>query len=91
MATEVKGTLGFDLTPVFIAARAIWAQTVQCTKCTGQLTQLFLELMILLHECTLTRSNVPKKITHQLHLARTHWLLKHFSTTGPMTYGHGSK
>jgi hypothetical protein len=35
MMVEVKGTLGFDLTPVFIVVGAIWAHTVQCTKGTG--------------------------------------------------------
>jgi hypothetical protein len=79
MATEVKGTIGFDLTPVFIATGAIWAHTIQCTKGTGQLTQLFLQLMILLHawiqnllgafiglvpECTLTQLNVLEKTNH---------------------------
>jgi hypothetical protein len=79
MVAEVKGTLGFDLTPIFIAAGAIWAHTVQCTKGTGRLAQLFLELMNLLHvqiqnllgafislvpECTLTRSNVLEKTNH---------------------------
>jgi hypothetical protein len=78
-AVEVKGTLEFDLTPVFIIAGAIWAHTVQCTKGIGWLAQLFLELMILLHvriqnllgafiglvhEGTLTRSNVPEKTNH---------------------------
>jgi hypothetical protein len=78
-AAEVKGTLGFDLTRVFIAVGAIWAHTVQCTKGTCRLAQLFLELMILLHvriqnllgafiglvpECTLTQSNVPEKTNH---------------------------
>jgi hypothetical protein len=28
MVAEVKGDLGFDLSPLFIAARAIWAVTV---------------------------------------------------------------
>jgi hypothetical protein len=79
MAVEVKGTLGFDLTPVFIVAEAIWAHIVQCTKGTCRFAQLFLELMILLHvriqnllgaciglvpACTLTRSNVPEKTNH---------------------------
>jgi hypothetical protein len=32
-----------------------------------------------------------KQITHQLHMARTRWLLKHFSTRGTTTYGLGSK
>jgi hypothetical protein len=79
MAAQVKGILGFDLTPIFIATGAIWAHTVPCTKGTGRLTQLFLELMILLHvriqsllgafislvpHCTLTQSNVLEKTNH---------------------------
>jgi hypothetical protein len=58
MAVEVKGDLGFDLSPLFIEAGVIWVEIVQsvripentkCTKGTCRLGQLFQELMIFLH------------------------------------------
>jgi hypothetical protein len=32
MEVEVKGDLGFDLSPLFIAAGAIWAEIVQSVR-----------------------------------------------------------
>jgi hypothetical protein len=32
MVVEVKGDLGFDLSPLFIAAGAIWAEIVQSAQ-----------------------------------------------------------
>jgi hypothetical protein len=32
MAVEVKGDLGFDLSPLFIAAGVIWAEIVQSVR-----------------------------------------------------------
>jgi hypothetical protein len=32
MAAELEGDLGFDLSPLFIAAGAIWIEIVQSTR-----------------------------------------------------------
>jgi hypothetical protein len=78
MATEVKGGLGFDLSPLFIVVGVIWALTVHnasslikgCTNLNSQgLGQMF----------------QTKQITQQLHLPSTRGLLKCFSTRGTMT------